>query len=148
MDQVRATIEGAFPNLIHTHYEITSPATPSYNCIAWAAKDTQRWWWPGLGAPYYWPTGSPTALVVASFIQAFRGLGYEVCPSADLEEGFEKVAIYALNTEPKHSARQLPDGQWTSKLGGSYDIKHATLESVEGNAYGVAVEIMKRAAIG
>ena len=40
------SIEAAFPALVGTGYFVTSPATPEYNCIAWAAGETDRWWWP------------------------------------------------------------------------------------------------------
>lgn len=41
-------IEKAFPNLQIRGYSITSPATPEYNCIAWAAGEAQSWWEPDL----------------------------------------------------------------------------------------------------
>ncbi|HMD98104.1 MAG TPA: hypothetical protein VKM93_12350 [Terriglobia bacterium] len=39
-------LPGDFPNLNAGNHEITSAASRLYNCIAWAAGDTQRWWWP------------------------------------------------------------------------------------------------------
>ena len=30
-------------------YSITSPTEISYNCIAWAANEDTRWWWPAQG---------------------------------------------------------------------------------------------------
>lgn len=39
-------IESSFPKLQTAAYHITSPATRDYNCIAWAAGDSRRWWWP------------------------------------------------------------------------------------------------------
>src|SRR5713101_10154879 len=38
-------------------YRVTSPATRNYNCVAWAASRTDRWWWPSPFA--YWPAGVP-----------------------------------------------------------------------------------------
>jgi hypothetical protein len=43
-----------FPNLTDHHHEITNPRTIDYNCIAWAASNTQRWWQPGG----FWPIES------------------------------------------------------------------------------------------
>ncbi|RMH08652.1 MAG: hypothetical protein D6704_02725 [Nitrospirae bacterium] len=48
-------LEEVFPRLCETRYEITSPQDTSYNCIAWAAGDVGRWWWPAPQA--YWPQG-------------------------------------------------------------------------------------------
>jgi hypothetical protein len=44
---------------------------------------------------------------------------------------------------PKHAARQLPSGRWTSKLGPMEDIEHA-LHDLTGMAYGSVVLVMKR----
>ena len=60
-----------------------------------------------------------------------------------LEAGYEKVALYALAGVPKHAARQLPGGGWTSKLGELDDIEH-TLEGLVGSWYGNVVQILKR----
>jgi len=67
---------------------------------------------------------------------AFRGLGYYLCDHSRLEFWFDKVALYELNGEPKHMARQLRDGTWTSKCGASEDITHFTLDALE--SYGPA----------
>jgi hypothetical protein len=37
-------LEALFPRLRGTAYRITSPASEVYNCIAWAAGDTEHWW--------------------------------------------------------------------------------------------------------
>lgn len=67
-----------------------------------------------------------------------------VCPDAVLEEGYEKVAIYASRGgEATHAARQLPNGRWTSKCGENIDIEHV-LEGLEGPAYGEVAKILKR----
>jgi len=80
----------------------------------------------------------------AAFIAAFQGLGYRVCDNSRIELGFEKVALYELLGSPKHMARQLHDGTWTSKCGGSEDITHYTLDALDSNSYGAAVLYMKR----
>lgn len=41
-------------------------------------------------------------------------------------------------------ARQLPNGNWTSKLGTLEDIEHRALSAVEGNDYGNVVRILRR----
>lgn len=137
-------IENLFPGLQGSTYRITSPRDDSYNCIAWAAGDTQSWWWPAVGDNLFWPGGVPGVETLPAFQQAFESLGYAVCPTEDMEAGFEKIALFAdAQGLPLHAARQLPDGRWTSKLGELEDIEHA-LRDLEGAAYGTVALLMKR----
>jgi hypothetical protein len=80
---------------------------------------------------------------IDSFIEAFKTLGYEICENG-LEVGFEKIAIYSLNGQPTHAARQLENGNWTSKLGRLEDIEHYSTRAVEDFKYGRVVVFMKR----
>jgi len=138
-------IEAAFPNLADSGYSVTSPSSKEYNCIAWAADDPVRWWWPDPYGLKYCPARAPRQLTLEAFIAAFAESGYVVCDSAELEAGFEKVAIYlGLDGTPKHAARQLSNGHWSSKLGQSEDIEHHTLEGLSGSAYGVSAQFLKR----
>jgi hypothetical protein len=129
-----------------TAFRITSPASIRYNCIAWAASDDTRWWWPSSDDGF-WPSEVARQETVDVFIRAYATLGYAECASAEPEEGFEKVALYALGDEPRHAARQLARGAWTSKLGRSEDIEHR-LEDLEGPLYGKVVKLFKRPADG
>lgn len=135
-------LESYFPKLELARYEITSPATKEYNCIAWAAHDTEKWWWPGLHPISYWPNRDAKN-TVKEFVEVFESFGYQECDNHDLEPGYEKIALYELNAEPTHMARQLPNGQWTSKCGELEDITHS-LESLEGHIYGAVSLIMRR----
>src|SRR5216683_5404285 len=115
-------LESAFPGLVGTQYQVTSPATPDYNCVAWAAAEDSRWWEPDPFQIYFWPDGVQRNAALDSYLAAFASLGYEVCADATLEPGFEKVAIYLGSTgQPSHMARQLNNGSWTSKLGQNVD---------------------------
>ena len=137
--------EKSFPNLSKDGYSLTSPKTPEYNCIAWAAGDDGVWWWPDSLYEYYWPSEIPRAETIEAFIKAYEKLGYFVCSNAELENGFEKVAIYAdHNKKPTHAARQLNSGHWTSKLGSSEDIAHTTLDGLISDSYGHVAIILKR----
>lgn len=137
-------LESLFPRLRGAAYRITSPASDVYNCIAWAAGDTEHWWWPGDPALTYWPLGASRLETLAAFRDAFATLDYVVCEQADLEAGFEKIALFADGDgTPTHAARQLRDGTWTSKLGMSEDIQHAPTD-LAGAVYGSIVQIMKR----
>jgi hypothetical protein len=139
-------IEKAFPGLRGTAYQVTSPYDDKYNCIAWAAGDTTNWWWPdAVDNPdsAHWPPGVPRQETLEVFRDAFATLGYTVCDDDQLEAGYEKIALFALAGVPKHAARQLPNGRWTSKLGPMEDIEHA-LHDLTGMIYGEVVLIMKR----
>jgi hypothetical protein len=135
-------LEHIFPGLRFSTYTVTSSKTPFYNCIAWAAGDSRRWWWPLH--PAYWPQGAPRELTIDAFVAAYGTKGFVPCDSAECEPGFEKVAIYVdVAGVPQHAARQLPSGRWTSKLGKLQDIEHE-LAGVEGAGYGRVGKILKR----
>ncbi len=139
-------LEQAFPGLRGTAYQVTSPQDDRYNCIAWAAGHTTDWWWPdeaGLPDSSYWPPGVPRTQTVEAFCAAFASLGYVVCDDEQYETAYEKIALFTLSGVPKHAARQLPNGRWTSKLGPMEDIEHA-LHDLTGMVYGSVVLIMKR----
>jgi hypothetical protein len=134
---------GAFPRLRPGNHRITSPVSPEYNCIAWAAGDKESWWWPDPDHVAYWPPGIPRVETVAAFVSVFQSLGYRVCEDAELEDGFEKVAIYALAGRPTHAARQLVNGRRTSKLGRQEDIEHEP-GSLDGPVYGTTITVLHR----
>lgn len=75
---------------------------------------------------------------------AYATLGYNDCDNPGLEGGVEKIAVYDPNDMPKHVARRLGTGRWTSKLGDLKGIDHATLEFLEGTSYCYPVAIMGR----
>ena len=127
--------------------EEASPATPGYNCNAWAAEDDQRCWWPDAWLIYYWPQGVPRRATIDTFVTAYGTLGYAPCPDGSLESGFQKIAIYALGDEPTHAARQLSSGLWTSKLGEEVDVVHDTpdeVTTIPGCDYGRPVQFLRR----
>ena len=120
-----------------------------YNCIAWAAGDDTQWWWPWDLGGYYWPEGlpkeAPGTETLENFINAFKTRRYVECESAEIEDEFEKVALFAnYRNKPTHAARSLLDGSWTSKLREGEDIRHPTLFALEGRRYGKAVVFLKR----
>lgn len=144
-----AEIVRNFPRISEQGFRVTSEIDFHYNCIAWAVGDTQRFWWPGVqgarSTPYYWPKGAPYAKTIEAFAQAFATEGYERCATGDLENGMEKVALFALpNGEPRHAARQLEDGTWTSKIGEDVDVCHNSIEGMSGDVYGQPVMFFRR----
>ncbi len=115
-----------------------------YNCIAWAAGDTETWWWPDPFDQYFWPSGILREETIDAFIMAFEFLGYSICGDANYETGYEKVAIYAKpGGTPTHAARQIDSEKWTSKIGQLEDIEHG-INSLSGTMYGEPVVYMKR----
>lgn len=138
--EVRQFLVGKFPGLGQSPFEITSAQDRSYNCIAWAAGQSQKFWWPGFPD---WP--SPNRKVTrANFIRVFQKLGYDVCDNPEPEDGFEKIALYEKDGSPTHAARLLADGKWTSKLGQSNDISHS-LNALNGDQYGEPTIFLRRA---
>lgn len=124
-----------------------SPKTTEYNCIAWAAGETNRKWQPITG---YWPhkyTFVHQYDHVDSLVKALETVDYIECPNSTLEPGYEKVAIYGRNLLCwQHAARQLPNGNWTSKMGNSVDFEHYNLECLEGESFGTVLKYMRRKA--
>jgi len=138
-------IEAAFPGLNATNYDITSPPTFDYNCIAWAAEDDAKWWQPDPFNLYFWPGNSPRENTLPAYLHAFAAMGYVQCNNSDLEDGFEKVVIYTgRDGLPTHMARQLESGDWTSKLGPSFDISHTSVNDLQGVQYGTVASILRR----
>ena len=129
----------SFPKITTSNCRCTSPATDDYNCIAWAYGIDSDWCQPGL----FWPISRQDNTIDA-YVELFVSIGYVRCKDALYEEGFEKIALYTINGEPTHAARQLATGKWTSKLGSDIDIEHDYPEVLDGPAYGAASIFMRK----
>jgi len=138
-------IEGAFPGLRTSPWEITSPRDERYNCVGWAAGRSDRRWWPSP-SPGDWPADLPSANSVESLIALFARLGYVLGEPAVRAQSGERIAIFGHAGRPTHVARQLGDGRWTSKLGAEQDIVHE-LRAIEGEVYGSVVALLARHAV-
>jgi hypothetical protein len=156
--------KGLFPSLTRELYRIVSWPKwmiwwrlKRYNCIAYAAGDNTRWWWPDPYYLYYWPDGVTREQSVPAFIEMFCSLKsrYNEFDEKLDEPNFEKVAIYfdRIGTPPHtfagmptHAARQTINGNWRSKLGRHAIIEHTTLECLNGRypAYGEPIKILRR----
>ncbi|MBP5503473.1 MAG: hypothetical protein J6Y24_11860 [Bacteroidales bacterium] len=161
MDRETRILVDYFPSLANDpNFKITSPWTYDYNCIAWALGIDGKRLWPyvededGNIIPpdeyedgdddIYWPNNVARDKKLETFVHCFQSFGYTRCHDSSLESGFTKIAIYTLDKEVTHAARQLDNGLWTSKLGPLNDIQHSTPESIEGNFYGKVAVYMKR----
>lgn len=140
--------QNELPYLTDQDYAITSPATRRYNCIAWAAQDTVRWWWPDPMEIGYWPPNIGRAVTTEAFLRAYGTLGFTLCFDGTLEAGIEKIALYGKGTAsaevPTHAALQLENGQWTSKIGVFEDISHTTPGLLDGPVYGTVICYLAR----
>ena len=133
-------LEDMFPNLYGSGYQITSPVSLEYNCVAWALGIINQWW----SHDRTWPDSVPRSPHIQALRQVFEFLGYEICEGDTRESGYDKVALYALEGIWQHAARQLDDGRWTSKLGPFEDITHPSPEDLTGELYGEVHCIMRR----
>lgn len=138
-------LEHLFPKLRDTGYRVIAPSDPVYNCIAWAIGGTDAWWWPSADQSQAdWPEDVPREETLNAIQAAFEARGFRVCDTDVFEEGFEKVALFAMPAgTPTHVALQSNEIAWTSKLGQLECIEHA-LHDLEGAEYGSVAIVMKR----
>lgn len=136
------------PNLTADNCEVKSKATRRYNCLAWAAGEDFRNWWPDPIGVGHWPAGVERFVTTQAFLRAYGTMGFALCFDGTLEGGIEKVAIYGKGPPgaevPTHAALQLESGEWTSKLGPFEDINHTTAEAVQGPVYGRVICYLSR----
>jgi hypothetical protein len=131
-----------FPNLFDVASKKTSEKSERYNCIAWAFKDNRRHWWPNQKRSF-WPLPTLGLSIADAFVRWFAHDGWEECQNSELEAGFEKIALYGIGGAPKHAARQLSTGMWTSKLGPDIDLSR-TLSDLIGPEYGYPMRFYRK----
>jgi hypothetical protein len=76
------------PRLTADNYRPTSPATWTYNCIAWAVGVTDAWWWPIDGR--FWPEGAPREETISAVFAALATVGFLPGTTADPESELKK----------------------------------------------------------
>lgn len=140
--RLTARLRKLFPDLSPNEWAVTSSAAWWYNCMAWSVGDTARWWDHQFGNQ--WPENTPRSPNLDAYVAAFEAMGYIAGSDASLEDGVEKIALYAdANGLWTHVTKQLPDGSWSSKLGKLEDIRHDELEALS-SQYGDVAEILAR----
>jgi len=97
----------------------------------------------------FWPHGVSRKVTIEAFMQAYETKGYRLCYDNGLENGIEKIALFAKKDNdgtvvPTHAALQLASGVWTSKLGPFEDIEHPAVNAVNGPVYGSVVCYLSR----
>lgn len=95
--------------------------------MSFIAGDRERRWEPSGGrGGWYWPPELPADDdSLDGYLRCFESLGFRECADGALEDGIEKIAVYADDAgDFSHVARQLVDGYWSSKLGSFEDLSH------------------------
>ena len=140
--------EWELPGLTVDTCEVKSKKTGMYNCVAWAAGENFRNWWPDPMGVGFWPHGVSRKVTMPAFIQAYGTKGYSLCYNNSLEEGLEKIALFGKEINgiptPTHAALQLASGVWTSKLGPFEDVEHPSVDAVNGPVYGSIICYLSR----
>lgn len=136
-------VQSWFPNA--SRIIKTSEATMGYNCIAWAFGDTTQFWWPQDNPDAHWPLDFSGKTVRQAFFELFQHLDWEETDNWTVEQGFKKIALYTNSSGvPKHAAKLLDSGLWSSKIGGYIDISH-TENCLNGRRYGHIEKVYKKA---
>lgn len=148
----RIEIERLFPSLHGSRWEIRSPFHRDYNCHAWGVCENRVRWEPSPDD--YWPPGLRTGDLLVDysldkFTEAYGRVGFRRCLGGSYELGYQKIAIYSEimygEEIPQHTSRQAIFGRgWLSKLGYAEDIRHYSLQDLQGKEYGRVVRYMKR----
>jgi hypothetical protein len=129
--RLAAEDEQCFPGLVKAGYVVTSPKDGTYNCVSLAVGDISKKW----DGCYYWPSGVSRSPHLDSLKNVCEQQGFEICGTGDLEDGYEKVALYVDNNGFwAHIAKQVGN-QWCSKLGDEEDVVHPTPHCFSDSVY-------------
>jgi len=119
----------------------------AYNCFSWAVGIDNLW----LDMYYFqrYFKLDPSSLDHSANGYAFfmEMFDFKICTNGNLENGFEKIAIYEQYGEFQHVALQKSNGNWKSKMGQMEDIEHKDLNDISGigqDRYGTPKIYMKR----
>lgn len=122
-----------------------SPVDYIYNCIAWAMGTNVIWVGGNLIPWYWWPKSVPLSEDKQCLVDAFKALGFEECNDDTFEEGYRKVALYAIGVKWTHAARVLDSNLYHSKFGCNCDGFHSSNPLLfDGTCYGRVFKYMKR----
>lgn len=149
MDRAVELIMQWFPMLAtDVGFKVTSPVTRKYNCIAWSLKKNDCWVWPVVPqereVDMFWRNSCGYDDRIETFMSFYHSLGFVETQDGRIEDGFDKIALYAKDGLCTHAALMLPSGLWTSKLGPYHDIQHSTPAVLEGPVYGTVACYMKK----
>jgi len=81
-----------------SNHRQTSPASIEYNCVAWAAGDTEHWWQPGV----HWPAETPAEQCgIGALEDAFKALDFEPCGDDGPEPGEAFWLLFLTARDPR-----------------------------------------------
>jgi hypothetical protein len=139
-----------WPKLLADKFHFTSKKNVHYNCMTWAiAQDTvsnenvteDDVFWMDM-MMYFQHAHDLDPLNLDHSAKGYadcleKHYRFTICNNGEFEEGTEKIALYEnKDHEWSHIARQLENGNWTSKMGKLEDIEHYSLEVLNGKLYG------------
>lgn len=140
-------IEINWQNLkLNQNFHFTSLKRKGFNCVGYALdlvnKDIDMFWFRDM----YGLDGAKLDHSVNGYAKCFRDyFGYEICDDGQVENGFNKIALYSdTDNDFTHIAKQLENGNWTSKMGTYEDIEHYNLEALSGTLYGKPMLFMRK----
>ncbi|MCP4349982.1 MAG: hypothetical protein GY795_31260 [Desulfobacterales bacterium] len=144
-DQIKkykSILDNAFPK-INDEYEVLSPETGDYNCIAHTLGKKNEWVNPKTGSK---------ADPLSEMDKIYAEQGYKRSSSMDFSHktGKQKVTVYAIKNPDgsikniTHGAIQDNYGTWESKLGGGPLIRHKTPNALNGPVYGEPVAVYEK----
>jgi hypothetical protein len=117
-----------FPNL--RNWQITAPATGTYNCISWSVGVTNQWLWPGN--------------TVAAFDAFYISYGWTTSATGKREYQKRKVALWADASGCTHGSRETYDCDWhESKCGSAERIMHDKFQ-MQGGTYGNIIKYYEK----
>jgi hypothetical protein len=125
-----------FPILREHEFRITGGESSAYNC-AGDACGIRQWVWPG---EENWPEAADHGNSIASFDALLTEMvGGTITENQAPEPGHVKLAVYTLlpdGTQPTHMMRQLPTGEWMSKMGSMDTLVLDNVHDLENGVYG------------
>lgn len=125
------------------NFQLTSPFTYLYNCIAYALGMQDRWV-DSANLPWHWWPPVHKGMNETDLVEAFRFFGFEECGMDDsINTDYDKVALYHNADGWTHAARVVGDGIYHSKFGASYNGTHSRGDVLQAK-YGNPFVIMRR----
>ncbi len=125
------------------NFKLLSPFSFQYNCIAFALGMTDRWVDPSA-IPWHWWPPIEKGPDIDHLKNAFKYFGFEECGMDDeVDELYDKIALYHIANHWTHAARIVADGICHSKFGESYDGYHSSGNVLQAQ-YGDVCLIMRR----
>lgn len=98
----RQSLISVFPKLgIDPVFEVESPDTSEYNCIAWAMGFDDRWvdHLPdySIARKKWWSEGAERDYRPETLVAAFEKMGFEECGDDMMEQGYDKGGVVQIS---------------------------------------------------